>query len=353
MGVTVEPQVKDYWRSNDGINSYHPFTECMSLMRYEQIKRFIHISDPNCSDGDTEEDCDLESPQPQTWTCKVDWLLEHRQSCSQGFRTIGTHASIDEAMIHNTGPSAHKYFMRHKPIPEGYKFLVLAEGGYVYSCGCVRDDQKPGAGCERTPRRSNDIPLLGAVGHFVNENGWVDHIILGLREIEGVHTGENLCSVLVQILSDYQIWTKVGYVVLDNATNNDTMLGAFARHLETLGMPFDPETHRLRCTGHIINQAVKAFLFGNSAEAIRDETDKPGTEQELERWRRCGPLGRAHNICVHSCGSPQRIAEFKELSGGRLIRRDNDTRWNSWFTMLQSMLTPKIRSAIAQYTANS
>jgi hypothetical protein len=98
----------------------------------------------------------------------------------------------------------------------------------------------------------------------------------------------------------------------------------------------------------IINQAVKAFLFGNSAEAIHDETHEPGTEQELEQWRRCGPLGRAHNICVHSCGSPQHIAEFKELSGGRLIRRDNDTRWNSWFTML----TPKIRSAIAQYTAN-
>jgi hypothetical protein len=51
----------------------------------------------------------------------------------------------------------------------------------------------------------NDIPLLGAVGHFVNKNGWVDHIILGLREIEGVHTGKNLCSVLVEILSEYQI----------------------------------------------------------------------------------------------------------------------------------------------------
>jgi hypothetical protein len=65
----------------------------------------------------------------------------------------------------------------------------------------------------------NDVPLLGTVGHFVNENGWVYHIILGLWEIEGVHTGEILCSVLVQILSQYQVWTKVGYFVLDNATD--------------------------------------------------------------------------------------------------------------------------------------
>jgi hypothetical protein len=133
MGVTVEPWVKDYWRPNDGINSYHPFTEFMSLLRYEQIKRFIHITDPHRADQDTEEDCDFENPQPHTWTCKVDWLLQHLQSCSQGFRTIGTHASIDEAMIQNTRRSAHKYFMRHKPIPEGYKFFVLAEGGYVYN----------------------------------------------------------------------------------------------------------------------------------------------------------------------------------------------------------------------------
>jgi hypothetical protein len=74
MGVTVEPQLKDYWRPNDGINAYHPFTEFMSLLRYEQIKRFIHITDPNSPDSDAEEDCDLENPQPQTWTAKVDWL---------------------------------------------------------------------------------------------------------------------------------------------------------------------------------------------------------------------------------------------------------------------------------------
>jgi hypothetical protein len=65
----------------------------------------------------------------------------------------------------------------------------------------------------------NDVPLLGTVGHFVNENGWVYHIILGLWEIEGVHTGEILCSVLVQILSEYQVCTNVGYFVLDNATD--------------------------------------------------------------------------------------------------------------------------------------
>jgi hypothetical protein len=46
------------------------------------------------------------------------------------------------------------------------------------------------------------------------------------------------------------------------------MLEGFSRQLETLGIPFDPETHRLRCTGHIRNLVFKAFLFENYAEAV-------------------------------------------------------------------------------------
>ena len=80
----------------------------------------------------------------------------------------------------------------------------------------------------------------------------------------------------------------------------------------------------------------------------------PGSisQEQTKCWRQCGPVGRCHNICIHSRGSPQRIAEFKSLSGGRLIRRDNDTRWNSWFMTLVSMPAPKMRTAISHYTAN-
>jgi hypothetical protein len=198
----------------------------------------------------------------------------------------------------------------------------------------------------------NNIPFLGVIGHFISDDGCIDHLVLGLREIEGTHTGENLCVMLVRIVSQFNIWSKIGYFMMDNATNNDTMLSSFGAHMDTLGFPFEIETHRLRCIGHIINLAVKSFLFGNSHEAIHDEEYKDGTDEELERWRRCGPLGRAHNICIHSRGSPVRMAEFKALSGGLLIRRDNDTRWNSWYMLLESMLRPKMRAAIAQYTAD-
>jgi hypothetical protein len=68
-------------------------------------------------------------------------------------------------------------------------------------------------------------------------------------------------------------------------------------------------------------------------------------------WREYGPLGKCHNICIYSWQSPQRIKEFKGLSGGILIRRDHDSRWNSWYSLLQSLLKPNVKGAVAQYTA--
>ena len=43
--------------------------------------------------------------------------------------------------------------------------------------------------------------------------------------------------------------------------------------------------------------------------------------------------------------SPQRIQSFKKYSGGLMPHRDNATRWNSWYEMLDWTLR-KIRPAI-------
>lgn len=47
-----------------------------------------------------------------------------------------------------------------------------------------------------------------------------------------------------------------------------------------------------------------------------------------------GPLGKLHNIVAYICLSPQRKQRFKLLSSDLLPHRDNKTRWNSWYNML-------------------
>jgi hypothetical protein len=70
------------------------------------------------------------------------------------------------------------------------------------------------------------------------------------------------------------------------------------------------------------------------------EPPKDLTEEEIREWRKKGPLGKIHNIVVYIQRSTQRTEAFKALleANGLGLTRDNTTRWNSWFKMLERAL---------------
>lgn len=189
---------------------------------------------------------------------------------------------------------------------------------------------------------SNRLGLMGVVAHFVDEDGILRNLTIALREIEGSHSGENMAKILWDVLSEYQILTKLGYFTMDNASNNDAMLSALERRLQEEGIEWDSTNHRLRCNGHIIQLAVGAFLFGRHPN-LSNSDDL--TREDIAQWRQLGPLGKLHNIVVWVQRSPQRMQAFKKDSGGKAPKRDNNTRWNSWFEMLDWSLKPEIRLA--------
>lgn len=57
--------------------------------------------------------------------------------------------------------------------------------------------------------------------------------------------------------------------------------------------------------------------------------------QQLQHWKKAGPLGKLHNICVKIHASPQLQAKFKTLSKGLTLPQDNATRWGSWFKLIE------------------
>jgi len=92
----------------------------------------------------------------------------------------------------------------------------------------------------------NHLALFGIVVHFVDSNGCLNRALLVLREIEGVHSGENLCRTFVAVLEEYEIQYKTGFIMMDNVSNNDT----FMDHLESaqldIGYRFNAGEQRLR-----------------------------------------------------------------------------------------------------------
>jgi hypothetical protein len=47
-----------------------------------------------------------------------------------------------------------------------------------------------------------------------------------LREIQGSHDGENIAPIVEEVLEEWGIISKLGYLQMDNASNNDTMIRA-------------------------------------------------------------------------------------------------------------------------------
>jgi hypothetical protein len=189
---------------------------------------------------------------------------------------------------------------------------------------------------------------LGAIGftvQFVTEDQGVQSLVVRIKELEGQHSGENMAEAIMEFIREYGIASKVGYFMMDNAANMNTMIDKVSDELEhEFDVFYDPLPHRLRCVGHIINLAVMEFLIGKRPPTT-DPYHGPSNE-EVEQWRARGAIGKLHNIVIYTTGSPQRLRAFTVLSEGLRLRRDNDTRWNSWYRMVEWALKPKVRQAI-------
>ncbi|OXV06134.1 hypothetical protein Egran_06098 [Elaphomyces granulatus] len=103
MGVVRLPSNGDYWSSKYGVFFC---AQHMSLNRFENLKRYFHVSNPTPKE------------------------TEDNDSCMQ-YRTPGINLSIDEMMVRFFGRSKNTFKAPNKPIKEGYKIFALCEAGYT------------------------------------------------------------------------------------------------------------------------------------------------------------------------------------------------------------------------------
>jgi hypothetical protein len=159
---------------------------------------------------------------------------------------------------------------------------------------------------------------LGAIGftvQFVTEDHGVQSLVVRIKELEGQHSGENMAEAIMEFIREYGIASKVGYFMMDNAGNMNTMIDKVSDELEhEFDVFYDPLPHRLRCVGHIINLAVMEFLIGKRPPTT--ESYHGPSSEEVGQWRKRGAIGKLHNIVVYITGSPQRLRAFTTLSDG-------------------------------------
>jgi hypothetical protein len=97
--------------------------------------------------------------------------------------------------------------------------------------------------------------------------------------------------------------------VLDNASSNDTAVDELGEELN-----FDATWRRLRCVGHVLNLIARSILFGKDYELLEKEVANiKDFKQQVELWRKKGPVGMIHTIVQWIDKSPGRVSRFNKV----------------------------------------
>jgi hypothetical protein len=132
--------------------------------------------------------------------------------------------------------------------------------------------------------------------HFYDAKGEFRTLLLGLPHQAGRHTGVSIALTISAIVQTFGLEQKLGWFVRDNALSNDTCIKALSSEFE-----FDHLKRRIRCIGHVINLVAPSLLFSKDPEA---QEEKLTQADDIELWRKRGPLGKIHNIVTWIRASP-------------------------------------------------
>jgi hypothetical protein len=180
----------------------------------------------------------------------------------------------------------------------------------------------------------NSLPLVGIVAHYLDKNLVNKATLIGLRRVKGSHTGENIAEVMIPVLKEMGIVSRLGYFIGDNASPNDTYWRVICRKLRPDIK--EPDSRRVRYLGHILNLAAKAFLFGKDADAFEEDINSKRSNAHIEKlrelWRKKGPIRKFHNLILHIRVTPQRREEFLGLLKG-IIEKDLEGELNAVYSV--------------------
>jgi hypothetical protein len=124
MGYTLMPRIADYWNIDPKFAIHETVIQSMSIVRWEQIKRFLKISNPS-----DDEKIDTRGPD---WWKKLEPLATSFRKASKKYWIPGSHLSVDEQLILFRGRSCHTMQIATKAAGVGFKIYSLCQENYLY-----------------------------------------------------------------------------------------------------------------------------------------------------------------------------------------------------------------------------
>jgi hypothetical protein len=119
MGIVGTSNIASFWDKCG--NTIHKPMEFMTYYRFQQIKRYFHVSAPDISHLSTAR-----------WHTKLEPLASLLRTKFQAYVVLGQNVSFDEMMVPFAGRSKHTLKMKNKPVSEGFKVWALCDHGYLW-----------------------------------------------------------------------------------------------------------------------------------------------------------------------------------------------------------------------------
>jgi len=148
---------------------------------------------------------------------------------------------------------------------------------------------------------------MAICAYFISKEYKLKHYLLGFRKVNRAKSGQLITEITADVINNYEIGQNLRAFIMDNATDNNTMLKELATWFN-----INVSYLCLRCLGYIINLVIKALLFGKSVSKLKRKLASALYNNVFKIWNSIGPIGKLHNIYIYINYNLTRIITFRE-----------------------------------------
>ncbi|KAJ7171891.1 hypothetical protein C8R43DRAFT_944431 [Mycena crocata] len=147
--------------------------------------------------------------------------------------------------------------------------------------------------------------------NYIGNDGQLEECLIDFHELIGAHSGENMADVVWDTVTKFGLCNRIIVFVMDNTTNNDTLVEAFKRKCHELNIAFESK----HAHNSLLLEAIGALMKEEHKKAVATSCKLACQDSTTESL-----LAKADNHNCQSGDSPDDAAANLNAAGATLAK---------------------------------
>ncbi len=139
---------------------------------------------------------------------------------------------------------------------------------------------------------SQKVAYLKVLIYWMNVTFQYCEHFIEFTSLQVKHTDHHLMQKLFKILNTYNIKNKLFNIVIDNASNNDTLKKKLKRALNRRDISWNRAQNSISCMTHIINLVTQEFIRAIESKTLNDNFAVSLNDDQVENEI------TSNNLCI-------------------------------------------------------